>query len=80
MTAIESREWVVDPAKVHPHVGHTIEIADYHSPLSPAFGNLAIECITCSLVLADIDYGPDDEEATLDDWRAWRDANIPGGE
>ena len=47
---IEQHEWVIEPARVHRHVGHDIEIVTYGEQ------NLAIECVTCSEVIADIDY------------------------
>lgn len=53
MSAVEEREWVIDPRKVHAHVGHTIEIVTY------ADENLAIECTDCYEVIGDIDYGPE---------------------
>jgi hypothetical protein len=57
MQTVDSEEpWVVDPRKVHPHVGHDIEIVTY------ADRNLAIECVTCSEVLADIDFSGDEPE------------------
>lgn len=49
---IEEHEWVIEPERVHSHVGHEIEIVTY------ADQNLAIECVTCGEVIADIDYGP----------------------
>ena len=53
-------EWVVDPERVHSHVGHEIEIVTYGGQ------NLAIECVSCGTVLADIDYWevPDEGENT----------------
>lgn len=47
---IDEHEWVVDPATVHVHVGHHIEIVVY------AERNLAIQCESCGTILADIDF------------------------
>lgn len=47
---IDPEEWVIDPEKVHAHVGHEIEIVTYGDQ------NLAIECVTCGVVIADIDF------------------------
>jgi hypothetical protein len=44
------QEWVVDPTRIHEHAGHDIEIVTY------ANQNLAIECVSCGTVLADIDF------------------------
>lgn len=43
-------EWVIDPEEVRAHVGHSIEIVIYGDR------NLAIECVDCYSLIADIDY------------------------
>lgn len=47
----QEQEWIIDPAKIHAHVGHIIEIVEYGNQ------NLAIECEECGVILAEIDYG-----------------------
>ena len=57
-------EWVIDPARVHLHVGHRIEIATYGPKDAPV--NLAIECVTCYEVLGDIDIFDADDMASAE--------------
>ena len=55
MNEIDEHKWVINPETIHAHSGHEIEIVTYSTRLF-AVGNLAIECIECGVVLADIDY------------------------
>ena len=57
MNEVDEHEWVIDPERIHAHVGHAIEIGTY------ADRNLAIECMDCGTVLADIDFAKEDEDA-----------------
>lgn len=52
-------EWVIDPATVHVHVGHHIEIVVY------AERNLAIQCEDCGTIIGDIDFWGTDMEGRL---------------
>ena len=47
---IDEHEWVIEPATVHLHVGHHIEIVVY------AERNLAIQCEDCGSLISDIDF------------------------
>jgi hypothetical protein len=47
---VDEHDWVIDPRRVHPHVGHHIEIVTYHDV------NLAIQCEDCGELIGDIDF------------------------
>lgn len=52
-------DWVIDPHKVDPHIGHNLTAAEYSYRDSTGVatgGNLAIECEDCHEVLGDIDF------------------------
>jgi hypothetical protein len=61
---IDERDWVIDPARVHSHEGHHIQIVTF------ANQNLAITCETCQEIVADIDFEPTPPSG-LDRCPAW---------
>jgi hypothetical protein len=49
-------------AELRYHIGHEIECVGYGRPEDPAPVNVALECVTCGVVLLDFDADSEEDE------------------